>query len=88
MSPSEGVTGALVMKRIDSGSGEGGETEGMASRVCKNTGQTWVKKRKKAELRKDTQSSIETRRSGFCKEREVRRESLVRWKWTIIPEGC
>ena len=42
----------------------------------------------KEELRKDKQSSIETRISGFCKEREVRRESLVRWKWTIIPEGC
>ena len=41
------VTGALVMKRIETGSGEGGETEGMASQVCKSTGQSWVKKRKK-----------------------------------------
>ena len=41
------VTGALVMKRIETGSGEGGETEGMASQVCKSTGQSWVNKRKK-----------------------------------------
>lgn len=57
---------------------EGREGEGLASLVCKGTGQRWVKKRGKAELRKDKQSRIETSRSDFCKRQEVRRESMGR----------
>lgn len=45
MSPSEGVAGALIMKRVETGPGDGGEGEGLASQVCKGTGQRWVKKR-------------------------------------------
>ena len=45
MPPSECVAGALIMKRVETGPGQGEEAEGLASLVCKGTGQRWVKKR-------------------------------------------
>ena len=45
MPPSECVAGALIMKRVETGPGQGEEAEGLASLICKGTGQRWVKKR-------------------------------------------
>ena len=40
MSPSEGVSGTLIMKRVETGPGKGGEKKGMARWICEDTGQS------------------------------------------------
>ena len=45
------MSGALIMKRVETGPREGGETKGMASWTCKDTGQSGEEK-ETAELRR------------------------------------
>ena len=66
MSPSEGVSGILIMKSRDwpwGGRGDRGDGQLDLQRHRPQR----VKKRENAELRKDKQSSIEASRSDFCK---------------------